>query len=87
MKKPIVCSMNKTCVYCGNHSFGEWHVECIRLFTYLSTKGFRKQKITEIIKKKWDQSIKFLYPELKTEENEEKSDETKDLLIELETVE
>lgn len=71
MKQKITYSMNKNCVYCGNLSFGQWHIECIRLFTHLSTKGLTYEEIIELIKEKWDQSINLLYVELKSETKEE----------------
>jgi hypothetical protein len=87
MKQEVCYLMNNSCHYCGNLSFGQYHVECYRLFTYLSVNGLSKKEITEIINQKWEQSIQYLYKELKPESISPDVDETKDKLIELEEIE
>ena len=81
------CLIKNNCVYCGNHSFGQWHIECLRLFTYLSTIKLKDEEIAVILKEKWENSIKHLYNELICPPIKEEDEETTEELIEQEETE
>ena len=47
----IILLPKKVCIYCEEISFGQYHIECYRMITHLSTKDMTEKEKREYLKK------------------------------------